>query len=325
MRAYTVSTDPKLVEPVLETVLQTRLPDGIKLPKDQLLIWLDEDDEGVGVSLEGSWPTEVLFALAQAFSHSLVVKYPKKELVHEFKILFYHRFLKFKFVDVEVDEQRNAHPVHPAVLLPMFFGPGRRGLSWARVAAGTALYDCDYDCEVCRLFDFDATLCVLEELTSRFDKRLEEAVDKGGEYVAHELAMMYARPQRPLCDWLLQPYLGDLGKAVKELRSCDSAVLAATESFSAYYLYLLQGVERVYVIYTPNVYHFVKYALSVKREEKPDVVRILASSYNPHINYHIFKKLIEDGACYHPKHTGPAPIYLALKKLEREGKLKKVS
>jgi len=55
------------------------------------------------------------------------------------------------------------------------------------------------------------------------------------------------------------------------------------------------------------------------------VVRILASSYNPYINYHVFKKLIKDGACYHPKHTGPAPIYLALKKLEREGKLKKVS
>jgi hypothetical protein len=55
------------------------------------------------------------------------------------------------------------------------------------------------------------------------------------------------------------------------------------------------------------------------------VVRILASSYNPHINYHIFKKLIKDGTCYHPKHTGPAPIYLALKKLEKEGKLKKVS
>jgi hypothetical protein len=45
----------------------------------------------------------------------------------------------------------------------------------------------------------------------------------------------------------------------------------------------------------------------------------------PHINYHVFKKLIKDGACYHPKHTGPAPIYLALKKLEKEGKLKKVS
>jgi hypothetical protein len=317
MRAYTVSTSPELVNPVLETVLQTRLPDGIKLPKDQLLIWLGGDDEGVGVSLEGSWPTEVLFALAQAFSHSLVVKYPKKEFVHEFKILFYHRFLKFKFVDVEVEPCS----VHPAVLLPMFFGPGRRGLSWARVAAGTALYDR----EVSRSFNFDATLYVLEELTSRFDKRLEEAVNKGGEYVAHELAMMYARPQRPLCDWLLQPYRGALGKAVKELRSCDSAVLTATESFSAYYLYLLQGVERVYVIYTPNVYHFIKYALSVEKEEKPDVVRILASSYNPHINYHVFKKLIKDGACYHPKHTGPAPIYLALKKLEKEGKLKKVS
>jgi len=319
MRAFTVSTSPELVKPVLEAVLQTRLPDDIELPESQLFIWLDEDDEGVGVSLEGPWPTEVLFALAQAFSHSLVVKYPKKELVHEFKILFYHRFLKFKFVDVEV-EPRSAHP---AVLLPMFFGPGRRGLSWARVAAGTALYDC----EVGRLFNFDATLYVLEELASRFDRRLKEAVDKSGEYVAHELAMMYARPQRPLCDWLLQPYRGDLRGAVEELRSCDSAVLTATESFSAYYLHLLRGVERVYVIYTPNVYLFVKYALSVlKKEEGPrEVVRILASSYNPHINYHIFKRLIEDGACYSPKHTGPAPVYLALKKLEKEGKLKKVA
>ena len=33
MRAYTVSTHPKLVQPVLETVLQTRLLDGIKLPE----------------------------------------------------------------------------------------------------------------------------------------------------------------------------------------------------------------------------------------------------------------------------------------------------
>jgi len=140
-----------------------------------------------------------------------------------------------------------------------------------------------YDREVGRLFNFDATLYVLEELASRFDKRLKEAVNKGGEYVAHELAMMYAQPQGPLCDWLLQPCQGDLGKAAKELRSCGPAVLAATESFSAYYLYLLRGVERVYVIYTPNVCHLVKYALSAlkNKEEKPDVVRILASSYNP--------------------------------------------
>jgi hypothetical protein len=209
--------------------------------------------------------------------------------------------------------------VHPAVLLPMFFSPGRRGLSWARMAAGTALYDC----EVGRLFNFDATLYVLEELTSRFDKRLEEAVNKGGEYVAHELAMMYARPQRPLYDWLLQPYRGDLGKAVKELRSCDSAVLTATESFSAYYLYLLQGVERVYIIYTPNVYHFVKYALSVKKEEKPDVVRILASSYNPHINYHIFKKLIKDGACYHPQAHRASPYLPSPQEAGKRGEAEK--
>jgi hypothetical protein len=134
--------------------------------------------------------------------------------------------VNIRFVDVDVESGN----VHPAFLLPMFFGPGMRGLYWARVAAGTALYDY----EVGRLFNFDATLYVLEELTSCFDKRLKEAVDKSGEYVAHELAMMYAQPQGPLCDWLLQPYRGDLGKAVKELRSCDSAVLTATESFSAY-------------------------------------------------------------------------------------------
>jgi hypothetical protein len=318
MRAFAVSTERELIRPVLETVLQTRLPDGIELPEGQLFVWLDEDDEGVGVSPERRWPAEVLFGLAQAFSHSLVIKYPRVALVHEFKLLFFHRFLKFRFVDVDVEPCY----VHPAVLLPMFFGPGRRGLYWARVAAGTALYDRTTG----RPFDFGVTLYVLEELTRRFAKRLEEAVRKGGEYVAHELAMMHAQLQEP-CDWLLQPYQGDLARALEKLRRCRCPVLVATESFSAYYLYLLRGVERAYIIYTPNVYQVVKYALSVLREgDKPrEVRRVLASSYNPHINYHVFKKLVEDGACYHPKLTGPAPIYLALKKLEREGRLVNVA
>jgi hypothetical protein len=54
---------------------------------------------------------------------------------------------------------------------------------------------------------------------------------------------------------------------------------------------------------------------------------VLASSYNPHINYAIFKKLIkgERDICYSPKLTGPLPVYLALKKLEKEGLVKKAT
>ncbi len=51
----------------------------------------------------------------------------------------------------------------------------------------------------------------------------------------------------------------------------------------------------------------------------------LASGYNPHINYAIFREILgKTGAkplYYHPKLS--PPIYLALKKLEVEGLLRR--
>ena len=317
-----------LLRPVLETVLQTELREvaeagerDVKPPR--FLVELSGDEIRLLFRIGTRVRTELLYPLLDRFRLSpvdLAVEVEKTpEVLHEFKVFMYHA-LAGLLVE-EAGAGVDICDVHPAVLLPLYFGPTRRGLSWARVAAGATLYAysrLDYD------VDLNGTLCVLEKIVEVFAERMNKLREI--QALAHEVAMMYVRPTRPYQDWLLEPYVGKLGAELHDLRSCQRAVLAATETLSPYTLHLLSGMERIYLIYTPNVYQVVKYSLeAVDGELRGRVKRVLASSYNPHINYEIFKALIAEEACYLPKFTGPAPVYLALKKLEKEGRLRQAS
>ncbi|MEM3996975.1 MAG: hypothetical protein QXP31_07940 [Pyrobaculum sp.] len=244
--------------------------------------------------------------------------------------------------------------VYSTVVLPLYFGPARAGLQWARVAASTAVL---YHIFRPNSGDISLTLALLKKTAGR----MAELVDQNRElYAMYDLAYAAwttdackfygdlgdgAARLGELCDFcytggdrclqfLLMPYnpQTELGKALMELgRSGGAVAVTATESFSPATLYHLRHAERICVLYTPNVYKQVKYAIDVAAELMPDlrdkVKRILISSYNPHINYKVLRhKLRVEGCClWHPKLSGPMPVYLALKKLEVEGILRSVN
>lgn len=130
--------------------------------------------------------------------------------------------------------------------------------------------------------------------------------------------------------FLLRPYYGseELGRLLHVLGDLSRpVVVTATETFSPLTLHVLCTYPKeIYLIYTPNVYPQVSLALDVyKGPCKDKIRRVPASHYNPYINYLVFSRLINNNAVYTPKLTGPMPIYLALKKLEKERKLEKLS
>lgn len=289
-------------------------------------------------------PTSVISALLRLFPDvGVVMSRVRKDVGHEFKTALYHILAqRAEVIEGEID---SALTVHPAVLMPIYFGPTRYGLAWARVAAGAAYYAFE---ETGCVFDLGTTIKVLRKIVGILGRKLEEysklsrhyglevtsmaetpRIEAGGHGGDVKGAWEYICPTSEgkigdeVVKWLLNPIAawGDPGKYWHALANYDKVVVVATEAFSPYHLHLLRCAEKIYLIYTPNVYLQVKYALSNIKQN--NVERVLASSYNPHINYAIFKKMIQD-AVYHPKLAGPAPIYLALKKLEAEGFLSKV-
>ncbi|WP_053240453.1 hypothetical protein [Pyrobaculum islandicum] len=119
----------------------------------------------------------------------------------------------------------------------------------------------------------------------------------------------------------------DLKKKGVKLDGC--LVLVATETFSPYLFGAIPADEYL-VAYTPNFYRQVKFALDIYRAfgDGKAVRRALVSRDNPYISYLSLRKALEERGgqdhCYYiPKLSGTGAIYLALKKLEREGLLKK--
>lgn len=243
--------------------------------------------------------------------------------------------------------------VYGTVLLPLYFGPTRSGLQWARVAASTAvLYHilkpgADITLTLALLKKAAAKMAELveqnRELYSMYDLayavwttdrcRYYDDVKREAEHIG-ELRDFYYKGGDRCLDFLLAPYNPerDPGRVLAKLGNARSSVIiTATESFSPATLYHLRNAEKIYLLYTPNVYKQVKYAIDVAYELMPDlknkIKRVLLSSYNPHINYKALKHALEQAltpgqqVIWHPKLSGPMPVYLALKKLEAEGYL----
>ncbi len=363
-RVYRISADPDLLGPVLEALLMSR-PDalfksrssrdckGVKPSTSRTsgdchgvepFIYVGKRRVSAGVSLKKDFSTELFAAFAELFKSRLMVEVREaSQLPHEYKVRLYHMVAQTMPVSIE-EGQVAAENVHPAALLPVYFGPTRWGTSWARVAAGAALYDRYTDRKtnyVGTLEALSAVLNVLAKLSKEYREKMRQLAPEFATMLHEPMECgksdaIYGdechEPSNRCARWLLAPlaYWDDLGKEWHELAcSCAAAAVAVTETFSPYHLWLLSnGVEELYLIYTPNTYPQLKYALSYAgRSARARIKRVLASSYNPHINYIIFKKLIkgERDVCYSPKLTGPLPVYLALKKLEKEGLLKKAT
>jgi len=320
------------LRPVLETIV------GVEGLKPGLTLYIDESLE-LFAEVRG---IDDVYLAEELGVKNYFVKKGQREL--EFKWAVSHILAArwARFIEKEGDAVSS---VYSTVLLPLYFGPTRYGLQWARVAASTAVLYNIYQGNA----DLGWTLGLIGVAAAKIMRQLTESQEVYQrleiEYAAWESQCrrecLYKMEElcnfdEAVCDdclkWLLGPYLRgeEPGRALHELAQKDKVVVVATETFSPAHLYILGCVDTLYLIYTPNVYRQVKYALRVCSQlncKMPkEIKRILVSSYNPLINYEILSRTIGDEkAYYHPKLTGPMAIYLALKKVEKKyGKLCKV-
>lgn len=264
--------------------------------------------------------------------------YAVRGLTHEFKEGVYAALAR-RWAKIVPEIESNG-AVYGSVLLPLYYGPIRLGIQWARVAASTALVYCHAGHY---LADERTTLYLIAKVVQKLQQWQRETRE-----AYRELAMEFA-PWTPECScvleppreasllgveaevgkrcyrWLLDPYLpdGELGRHLHELARSDKPVaIVATETFSPATLYILREAPEIYLIYTPNVYRQVQYAMRIAEDLSlvDRVFPILVSAYNPSITYHILKKKLPQDFKFEPKLTGPMPIYLALKKLSRQTK-----
>lgn len=316
----------------LEAIFQTtvaRLEGASRDARDKLI--------ELYVSSRGS-----LAAVVRNFDHLYIAeelgvsRFAVAGLTHEFREGIYASLAR-RWAKI-VPKIESGGEVYGSLLLPLYFGPTRMGAQWARVAASAALI---HHCLGRGNADVYMTLYIIAKIVQRmweWRKRARRAY--------RELAMEFApwglecrgcisppdyvdletiqtRSGERCYKWLLDPYIpsGALGKELHELACSDKPVaIVATETFSPATLYALRHVDKIYLIYTPNVYRQVRYALRVIEELDSKTLQkietILVSAYNPEVTYIILEKRIQEDFEFRPKLTGPMPIYLALKKVK---------